>query len=89
MKEDIKKGREDITGKDDLKDKESLKDKKNLKDRDNFEDYKMQVPPEFVPTELGSAVFASVNGSPPDTEFLIEDEDSKDDIKNGAVDSKE
>jgi len=52
-------------------------------------DYKLQVPPEFVPTELGSAVFASVAGSPADEEFLITEKDSNDDIEDGATNSRE
>ncbi|MBU7005693.1 hypothetical protein [Phosphitispora fastidiosa] len=52
-------------------------------------DYKLQVPPEFVPTELGSAVFASVEGSPADEEFLIADKDSNDDIEDGVKNSRE
>ncbi|WP_418790622.1 hypothetical protein [Phosphitispora sp. TUW77] len=52
-------------------------------------DHKMQAPPEFVPTELGSAVFASIDGSPADEEFLITDNESDDDIEDGAAHSSE
>ncbi len=53
-------------------------------EKEDDSDYKAQVPPEFVPTELGSAVFASIEGSPADEEFLIEDKDSSDDIEDGS-----
>ena len=48
----------------------------NSKGRDNAdwdEQYKEPAPREFIPTELGSAVFVSVEGQPPDEELLIED----------------
>ncbi|MFZ5640694.1 MAG: hypothetical protein ACOY4Q_08385 [Bacillota bacterium] len=35
--------------------------------------YKRPVPKEFVPTELGSAIQASVAGRPVDKELLIDD----------------
>lgn len=53
-----------------------------------FKDHKKQPPKEFVPTELGSAVFASVNGRPPDEEYLILDDESRDDSKDGAVNNR-
>lgn len=50
-------------------------------------DYKKPAPREFVPTELGSAVFASVDGRPTDEEYLILDQNSQDDVEDGASDS--
>ncbi len=47
-------------------------------------DFKEPMPPEFIPTELGSAVFASVDASPTDEEYLIMDENSRDDVEDGA-----
>ncbi len=52
-------------------------------------DYKEPAPREFVPTELGSAVFASVDGRPGDREYMIMDENSKDDEVDGAGSSAE
>jgi len=46
--------------------------------------YKEPAPREFIPTELGSAVFASVDGRPTDEEYLIIDENSGDDVNDGA-----
>ncbi|PKM80594.1 MAG: hypothetical protein CVU89_12720 [Firmicutes bacterium HGW-Firmicutes-14] len=51
--------------------------------------HKKPMPKEFIPTELGSAVFASVDGAPTDEEFLILNNNSQDDIKNGAGDKGE
>ncbi len=53
-----------------------------------FKDHKKEPPKEFVPTELGSAVFASVNGRPTDQEYLILDDNSRDDMEDGAVNSR-
>jgi len=39
--------------------------------------YKKPIPKKFVPTELGSAIQASVTGRPGDKEFLIDDNDSE------------
>ncbi len=61
--------------------------KKDMERRNK--DYKQPIPPEFIPTELGSAVFASVDGSPTDEEYLILDDDSRDDVEDGAASSKE
>lgn len=47
-------------------------------------EYKKPAPREFVPTELGSAVFASVEGRPNDEEYLIKNKKSRDDIEDGA-----
>lgn len=41
-------------------------------------DYKKPTPREFVPTELGSAVFASIKGRPADEDYLITDKNSGD-----------
>ena len=51
----------------------------------------MKKPPDdkFIPTELGSAVFASVDGRPTDEEYLILNKNSKDDVKDGAGHNKE
>jgi len=60
------------------------------KDKDKeSKDLKEPVPPEFIPTELGSAVFASVEGRPVDREYLIKDKKSRDDVQDGAAVSKE
>ncbi|MHB9094282.1 MAG: hypothetical protein ACYC21_06385 [Eubacteriales bacterium] len=48
----------------------------NSKKKDN--DYKQQPPREFIPTELGSAVFANINGRPTDEEYLIENKNDGD-----------
>lgn len=45
-------------------------------------DCKKQPPREFIPTELGSAVFANVSGRPTDEEYL-KNPDSQDDEANG------
>lgn len=42
--------------------------------------YKEPAPKEFVPTELGSAVFASVNGRPTDEQYLIIDKNKQGDL---------
>lgn len=47
-------------------------------------DYKKPAPKEFVPTELGSAMFATVDGRPSDKEYLILDKNSRDDVEDGA-----
>lgn len=39
--------------------------------------YKEPVPENFIPTELGSAIQASVTGRPADKEILIKDETSE------------
>lgn len=56
---------------------------KTLKDKH----YKEPAPKEFVPTELGSAVFASVDGRPSDEDYLLEDINRKGD-RNGTGDNK-
>ena len=35
-------------------------------------EYKQPAPKEFIPTELGSAVFANVSGRPADKEYLVQ-----------------
>lgn len=40
---------------------------------------KEPAPKEFVPTELGSAVFASIDGQPDKKEFLVLKEKNRDD----------
>lgn len=45
---------------------------------------KNPAPREFVPTEMGSAVFVSVDGRPPDEEYLIKNNNSRDDVEDGA-----
>ena len=62
-----------------------MESNKNFGDK---KDYKKPAPKEFVPTELGSAVFASVDGRPSDKEFLIYDKNSKDDVEDGAANSR-
>lgn len=79
-----KKARKDTAAQ--MKDAAGVKQDRTVEKED---DYKLQVPPEFVPTELGSAVFASVEGSPADEEFLIADKDSNDDIEDGVKNSRE
>ena len=47
-------------------------------------EHKQPAPRKFVPTELGSAVFASVDGRPTDEEYLIINKNSQDDPEDGA-----
>lgn len=61
-----------------------MKRDKNL----DKKEYKKQPPEKFVPTELGSAVFASVDGRPTDEEYLILDDNSRDDREDGAVNNR-
>lgn len=64
--------------------KKDQKPTPNASERDSAnwdEQYKKRAPQEFIPTELGSAVFVSVDGQPPDEEFLIENKS-----KNRTVD---
>ncbi len=51
--------------------------------------YKQPPPREFVPTELGSGVFASVNGRPTDEEYLIENKNDRDGTDSEAGSTKE
>lgn len=53
-----------------------------------LDNHKKNPPKEFIPTELGSAVFASVNGRPSDKEYLIYDDNSRDDLEDGALNSR-
>ncbi len=41
---------------------------------DKQKKFKKPIPKNFVPTELGSAIQASVTGRPDDKEYLIDDE---------------
>lgn len=50
------------------------------------QEYKKKAPKEFVPTELGSAVFASVNGRPTDEEYMVQNKQGQDG-KNNENDS--
>lgn len=50
------------------------------------QDYKNPAPEKFITTELGSGVFASVDGRPTDEEYLIQNQHSQDDRKDGAGD---
>lgn len=47
-------------------------------------EYKNPAPKEFVPTELGSAVFASVNGRPADKEYMVQNQQGQDGKNNDA-----
>ena len=50
-------------------------------------EYKQPAPKEFVPTELGSAVFANVSGRPTDEEYLEENSQSQEGKGNGTGNS--
>jgi len=66
-----------------LGDVPTVKENVMKKSRKNGE-YKKPMPREFIPTELGSAVFASVDGRPTDEEYLIKDKRTRDDVEDGA-----
>ncbi len=55
--------------------------------------YKAPPPKGFTTTELGSAVFASIEGRPPDKDYLEKEKSSKgrsrDENRDGAGDCKE
>lgn len=50
-------------------------------------EYKQPAPKEFIPTELGSAVFANVSGRPTDEEYLVENLQGQEGKGNGAGNS--
>lgn len=47
-------------------------------------EYKKPAPKEFIPTELGSAVFANVSGRPTDEEYMVQNSNSREGKKDGT-----
>ena len=52
-------------------------------------EYKQPVPEEFVPTELGSAVFANVSGRPTDEEYMEQNTKSQKGKNDGTANSEQ
>lgn len=50
-------------------------------------EYKQPAPKEFIPTELGSAVFANVSGRPTDEEYLVQNSESQEGKSDGTGNS--
>jgi hypothetical protein len=52
-------------------------------------EYKRPAPKELIPTELGSAQFASISGRPGDQEYMVENTKSRKGSNDGTGNSKQ
>ncbi len=70
-----------------MKKNREYKGHKEIRESKKHDEVKSPPPREFITTELGSAVFASIDGRPTDEEYLIREKSSRDDVEDGASDS--